>query len=93
VSLNLAKRKTERDRLEAERLARENTRRAAHGEPALKDAEAMAAAEAPDAVLAEAVRITVDWSVMGGTGANQATPGKPRMVHAQPQQRLKANAG
>ena len=93
VSLNLAKRKTERDRLEAERLARENTRRAAHGEPALKDAEAMAAAEAPDAVLTEAVRITADWALMGGTGATLATPGKPRMVRTQPQQRAKANAG
>jgi hypothetical protein len=91
VSLNLAKRKTERDRLEAERLARENARRAAHGETALKDAEAMAATEVPDALLTEAVRITADWAAMGGTGAAQTAPGKPRMVHAQPRMPAKAN--
>jgi carboxyl-terminal processing protease len=91
MSLNLAKRKLERDRLESERLARENTRRAAHGEPALKDAEAMAATEAPDAVLTEAVRITADWAVMGGNGAVQTAPGKPRMVQAKPPQPAKAN--
>lgn len=63
VSLNLAARKAERDSLEASRLARENARRAAHGEPALKDAAALAAAEPPDTVLDEAVAITGDFAV------------------------------
>ncbi len=84
VSLNLAKRKAERDRLEADRLARENFRRAAHGEPALKDNEALAAAEAPDTVLAEAVRITADWATLAGNPEAQRAAGKPRTVQALP---------
>lgn len=68
VSLNLEQRRAERDRLEAGRLARENARRAAHGESPLKDAEALAATEPPDTVLAEAVRITADWAAMGSPG-------------------------
>ncbi|MEO8315556.1 MAG: carboxy terminal-processing peptidase [Pseudomonadota bacterium] len=48
ISLNLAKRKVERDTLDAERLMRENVRRAALGKPAFANLEAMdkAAAEA-----------------------------------------------
>jgi carboxyl-terminal processing protease len=80
VSLNLAKRKAERDRLEADRLTRENVRRAAHGEAPLKDAEALAAAEPPDTVLAEAVRITGDWAALGSSGAAKGTAAKPRLV-------------
>ena len=84
VSLNLVKRKAERDRLEAERLARENTRRAAHGEPALKDNEALAAVEPPDTVLAEAVRITADWAALAGRQGPQGVAGKARMVRSLP---------
>jgi carboxyl-terminal processing protease len=48
VSLNLDQRRAERDAIDAERLARENARRKARG------------AEAPDAVLDEAVEIAAD---------------------------------
>lgn len=80
ISLNLARRKAERDRLEAERLARENQRRAAHGEPPLKDSEALAAADPPDTLLAEAVHITADWAAMGHALASPAA-GKPHLAH------------
>lgn len=82
VSLNLTRRQMERDRLESERLARENARRAAHGEPPLKDAEALAAMEPPDTVLAEAVRITADWATMAAHGSDPGKAGKARIVHA-----------
>ncbi|MFZ2508487.1 MAG: carboxy terminal-processing peptidase, partial [Steroidobacteraceae bacterium] len=60
VSLNLVKRRAERDAFDAERLARENARRAAHGEEPLGSITALDRAEAPDTVLDEAVEIAVD---------------------------------
>ena len=60
VSLNLVKRRAERDAVDAERLARENARRAARGLAALADIGALDSAEAPDAVLDEAVEIAAD---------------------------------
>ena len=60
VSLNLEKRRAERDALDAQRLARENARRAAKGLEPLPDVAALEAAEAPDAVLDEAVEIAAD---------------------------------
>ncbi|HXV39701.1 MAG TPA: carboxy terminal-processing peptidase [Steroidobacteraceae bacterium] len=60
VSLNLQQRRAERDAEDAERLARENARRVARGLEPLADIGALDAAEAPDAVLDEAVEIAAD---------------------------------
>jgi carboxyl-terminal processing protease len=60
VSLNLKTRKAEREELDAERLARINARRAAHGQPALKSLEDLKADDEPDANLGEASEILVD---------------------------------
>jgi carboxyl-terminal processing protease len=60
VSLNLVKRRAERDAIDAERLARENARRKARGLALLPDVGALDSAEAPDAVLDEAVEIAAD---------------------------------
>jgi carboxyl-terminal processing protease len=63
VSLNLATRKAERAEQDAQRLARENSRRAAKGQPAVKtteDLEKLDKAEEPDVVLAQAAEIMGD---------------------------------
>ena len=60
LSLNLAKRRAERDTIDAERLKRENARRAARGLEPLANVGALDSAEAPDAVLDEAVEIAAD---------------------------------
>src|SRR5262245_13355096 len=60
VSLNLEKRRAERDAIDAERLKRENARRAARGLAPLPNVAALDDAEAPDAVLEEAVEIAAD---------------------------------
>ncbi|HEY8266103.1 MAG TPA: carboxy terminal-processing peptidase [Steroidobacteraceae bacterium] len=60
LSLNLEKRRAERDAIDAERLKRENARRAARGLTPLANISALDAAEAPDAVLDEAVEIAGD---------------------------------
>jgi len=60
LSLNLEKRRAERDAIDAERLKRENARRAARGIAPLANISALDAAEAPDAVLDEAVEIAAD---------------------------------
>ena len=60
ISLNLVKRRSERDSVDADRLARENARRAARGLAQLPDIGALDSAEAPDAVLDEAVEIAAD---------------------------------
>lgn len=60
VSLNLDTRRAERDREESQRLTLINTRRAAHGEPALKSLEELKAEDQPDANLAEAGRVVVE---------------------------------
>jgi carboxyl-terminal processing protease len=60
VSLNLAKRKAEREARTLEQLARENARRQAIGEPALKAATEIK--DPPDAMLGEAAQITADLS-------------------------------
>ena len=54
VSLNLAKRKAEREARAQEQLARENARRQTLGEPALKAATEIK--DPPDAILGEAAR-------------------------------------
>lgn len=60
ISLNLDKRRAERDALEAERLARENARRVAHGLAPLATVAALDEADEPDTILDEAVEIAVD---------------------------------
>ena len=60
VSLNLEKRRAERDAIDADRLKRENSRRAARGIAPLANVAALDDAEAPDAVLEEAVEIAAD---------------------------------
>jgi carboxyl-terminal processing protease len=60
LSLNLQERKTERERLEKERLARENTRRAAQKLPPLKNSEELAEAKFPDTVLDQAAEVMSD---------------------------------
>jgi carboxyl-terminal processing protease len=60
ISLNLEVRRAERDALDAERLARENHRRAARGLPAIENVASLDEGEAPDAVLDEAVEIAAD---------------------------------
>ena len=60
VSLNLEKRRAERDAIDAERLKRENARRAARGLEPLPNVGALDDADAPDAVLDEAVEIAAD---------------------------------
>ncbi len=60
VSLNLAKRKAEREARTQEQLARENARRQSLGEPVLKVATEIK--DPPDAILGEAAEITADLS-------------------------------
>jgi len=60
LSLNLQQRKEERERLEKERLTRENARRAAQNLPALKTAEELADVKFPDTVLDQATEVMTD---------------------------------
>jgi carboxyl-terminal processing protease len=60
VSLNLARRKAEREARAQEQLARENARRQTLGEPVLKAATEIK--DPPDAILGEAAEITADLS-------------------------------
>jgi carboxyl-terminal processing protease len=60
LSLNLETRRAERDAVDADRLKRENARRAARGLDPLPDIAALDEEEAPDAVLDEAVEIAAD---------------------------------
>jgi len=64
VSLNLEKRRAERDAIDADRLQRENARRAARGLAPLANIGALDEAEAPDAVLDEAVEIAADAALL-----------------------------
>jgi carboxyl-terminal processing protease len=60
LSLSLEKRRAERDALDAERLKRENARRTARGLDPVADIAALDEADAPDAILDEAVEIAAD---------------------------------
>ena len=60
VSLNLKARREERARIETERLARENARRASLQKPPLKSVEDIDADEAPDVVLDQAAEVMAD---------------------------------
>jgi len=72
LSLNLQTRKAERERLDKERLARENTRRAAQGLPALKNSEELADAKLPDTVLDQATEVMTD--MVTGVRPTHAAP-------------------
>lgn len=74
LSLNLEKRIAERERLEKERLARENARRAAHGLPAVEKLSDLNGAEPPDAILAEATQIAADLGTLGGAYLSKLKP-------------------
>ncbi|HEV7716358.1 MAG TPA: carboxy terminal-processing peptidase [Steroidobacteraceae bacterium] len=60
ISLNLASRKLERTDQDQQRLTRENARRAAKGQPAVKTVEEIEKADEPDVVLAQAAEIMGD---------------------------------
>src|SRR5438477_177806 len=74
VSLNLKARRDERARIEGERLARENSRRAAKNLPALKSVEELDKSkdEAADVVLEQATQVMGDMV----TGAHPQPPQK-----------------
>jgi carboxyl-terminal processing protease len=72
VSLNLAKRKAEREARTQEQLARENERRKSLGEPELKAATEIK--DAPDAILAEAAQVTADLSQLEPRYTARAVP-------------------
>ena len=60
LSLNLERRKAERAAQDSERLTRENTRRAARGQPKIDDLSKLDGQDAPDALLDEGLRIIAD---------------------------------
>jgi carboxyl-terminal processing protease len=72
VSLNLKTRREERGRVEAERLARENARRASQQKPPLKSVEEIDANQAPDVVLDQAAEVMVD--MVRGIGSATVSP-------------------
>jgi carboxyl-terminal processing protease len=78
LSLNLEKRKAERARLESDRLARENTRRAARAEPPLGSIAELDTAKLPDVILDQASEVMVDMLYTG----QPARPAKPKTVTA-----------
>ncbi len=81
VSLNLALRKTEREQQDSERLARINTRRSAHGQPALRSLEEVNAETEPDANLEESAQIVTDLQLL------QAGAARLSQVHPAPEAR------
>ncbi len=73
VSLNLKQRQADRERRKQEQLARENARRAAHGETPLKSADEIK--DPPDAILAEASQITADLTQLEPRYLARTRPG------------------
>jgi len=71
LSLNIETRKAERAALEEARLARENERRAARQEPALKAISELDSAELPDVILDQAVQVAGDMVQFGSTLATR----------------------
>ena len=65
LSLNIETRKADRAALESERLARENERRAARQQPALKAIGELDSAELPDVILDQAVQVAGDMVQFG----------------------------
>jgi carboxyl-terminal processing protease len=81
LSLNLQTRKAERERVDKERLARENARRAAQNLPAIKTSEELADVKFPDTVLDQATEVMTDMV----TGVRPAHPAAPsRTVRTEP---------
>ena len=78
LSLNLQARKAEREKLEKDRLARENARRTALSMPALKNSEELADAKFPDTVLDQATEVMTDMV----TGVRPAHGSPTRTVQA-----------
>ncbi|HXQ64756.1 MAG TPA: carboxy terminal-processing peptidase, partial [Steroidobacteraceae bacterium] len=78
ISLNLATRKAERERLDSERLARINGRRAAHSEAPLKSLEELNPETEPDANLEESAQIVADLVVVGRSGPARLSQLQPR---------------
>jgi carboxyl-terminal processing protease len=74
LSLNLEERRAERTRLEAERLARENTRRAARAEPPLATINDIDGTKLPDVQLDQAAEVMAD---ILEKGAAAVAPPKP----------------
>jgi len=64
VSLNLKVRQQERDRLDQDRLSRENERRAAHGQKPLATLDELDESAAVDPVLSEASEIMADMTAL-----------------------------
>ena len=79
LSLNLQARKAERERIDKERLTRENARRAAQNLPPLKNSEELADAKFPDTVLDQSAEIMTDMVV----GLRPLTPATPRTVRSE----------
>ncbi|CAN5322251.1 carboxy terminal-processing peptidase [soil metagenome] len=74
ISLNLEERQRERERAEKERLARENTRRVAHGLEPFDSPQALEKAEPVDVALDEAAEIVADMLSLYGPGAVASGP-------------------
>jgi carboxyl-terminal processing protease len=79
LSLNLQKRKEERERIDRERLTRENARRAAQNLPPIKTAEELADLKFPDTVLDQSAEIMTDMV----TGVRPLTPAPSRTVRTE----------
>jgi carboxyl-terminal processing protease len=79
LSLNLQKRKEERERIDRERLTRENARRAAQNLPAIKTSEELADVKFPDTVLDQSAEIMTDMI----TGLRPLTPAPSRTVRSE----------
>ena len=80
LSLNLQTRKAERERVEKERLGRENARRAAQNLPAIKTSEELADVKFPDTVLDQATEVMTDMV----TGIRPVHPAPSRTVRTEP---------
>jgi carboxyl-terminal processing protease len=78
VSLNLEERRAERTRLETERLARENARRAARAEPPLAAFSDIDGAKFPDVQLDQSAQVMVDMLEKGNAmmASPKPAPGK-----------------
>jgi len=79
LSLNLQARKADREKMEKDRLARENARRAAQNLPPLKTSEELADAKFPDTVLDQASEIMTDMV----TGVRPLHPAPTRTVRSE----------
>ena len=79
VSLNLEERRAERTRLETDRLARENARRASRAEPPLAAYSDIDGAKFPDVQLDQSAQVMVDMLEKGSSAIAppKPAPGKP----------------